>query len=128
MARTIYLAVFSNGGKPAHWAVFVPTGDTGTKGKLIHVEGTLATGFTLLFVRGYDFANEQDYQIIHLAQVKDEYITDEKLPTDGKTTTDTTCRDRLEMVALDVRVPGPSPNPFANDPNVTCSPIRKPPD
>lgn len=54
MSRTMYLILFSNGARPAHYSVFVPTGDTGTKGKIIHVTGNPATGFFLEFKRNYD--------------------------------------------------------------------------
>jgi hypothetical protein len=55
MVRTIYLVIFSNGARPAHYAVFVPSGDAGKVGKLIYVIGTTATGFFRELKRNYDF-------------------------------------------------------------------------
>lgn len=77
MSRTIYLAIFSNGTRLAHYAVFIPTGDAGKMGKLIHVTGTTATGFFLEFKRNYDFnLTQRKHQLILLAQVNAQYITD----------------------------------------------------
>src|SRR6266568_8866919 len=108
MPRTIYLAVFSNGARPAHWAIFIPTSNTEHKGKLIHVTGSTATGFYLEFKRNYDFATTaRQYQIVPLAQVNDQYIVD--TVGSGAATADTTAHDRLESAALDVQPPGRSP-------------------
>ncbi|KAJ5477843.1 hypothetical protein N7530_003352 [Penicillium desertorum] len=107
MPRTIYLAVLSRGTQPAHYAVYIPTGDTGDVGKLIHVTGNPAQGFFLEFRRNYDFEAPPT-----------------KLPTDspsasGRSDTvgnkeigDTIARDRFESVATTVQPPGRSPNPF----------------
>lgn len=120
MSRTIYLAVFSNGARPAHWAIFIPTPDTEHKGKLIHATGSTATGFYLEFKRNYNFVRtSRQYQIIPLAQVNDQYIAD------TGSDTDTTARDRLESAALDVQPPGRSPNPF--DPAVRMSSVTQTP-
>ncbi|KAE8386915.1 hypothetical protein BDV23DRAFT_133270 [Aspergillus alliaceus] len=111
MTRTIYLAIFSNGARPAHFAVFVPTGDSGKVGKLIHVTGTPATGFFLEFKRNYDLSvTQRKHQIVPLAQVNDQYVAD--TVGNGQTSADTTARDRLESVATMVTPPGRSPNPF----------------
>ncbi|RAK87787.1 hypothetical protein BO79DRAFT_255951 [Aspergillus costaricaensis CBS 115574] len=105
------LAVFSNTGKPAHYAVFIPTGETSEKGKLIHVTGTTATGFFLEFKRNYNVgATKRSHQIIPLAKVNAKYITD--TVGNGHESADTTARDRLESVATIVPPPGRSPNPF----------------
>ncbi|PKY03734.1 hypothetical protein P168DRAFT_327777 [Aspergillus campestris IBT 28561] len=115
MSRTIYLAVFSNGPKPAHQAVFIPTGDaaTGKKGNIIHVTGNPATGFFLEFKRNYDFEFEdRKYQVVTLVQVNAQYIRD--TVGNGEPSTDTIARDRLESVATVVSPPGPSPNPFGS--------------
>jgi hypothetical protein len=111
MARSIYLAIFTNKAKPAHWAIFVPTGGQGLKGKLIHVTGNPATGFFLEFKRNYDFLlTKRAHQIIELGQIHDQLIADaaDTLPL----TVDTTARDRLESTATVVTPPGRSQNPF----------------
>jgi hypothetical protein len=115
MPRTIHLAIFSNGPRPAHFAIFVPTGDAGKVGKLIHVTGTTATGFFLEFKRNYDFSvTQRKHQIIPLAQVNGQYIAD--TVDNGQPSADTIARDRLESIATVVPPPGRSPNPF--DPSV----------
>lgn len=65
MSRTIHLAIFSNGARPAHYAVFIPSGDAGKVGKLIHVTGTTATGFFLEFKRNYDFGLSGSTSLFH---------------------------------------------------------------
>lgn len=116
MPRTIHLALFSNGARPAHFAVFVPTGDVGKAGKLVHVTGTTATGFFLEFKRNYDFSvTQRKHQIIPLALVNDQCIAD--TVGNGQPSADTTARDRLESVATVVPPPSRSPNPF--DPSVS---------
>ncbi|EDP53261.1 hypothetical protein KXX16_005474 [Aspergillus fumigatus] len=111
MSRTIHLAIFSNGTRPAHYAVFIPTGDAGKMGKLIHVTGTTATGFFLEFKRNYDFnLTQRKHQLIPLAQVNAQYITD--TVGTGQQSADTIARDRLESVATTVPPPGRSANPF----------------
>ncbi|KAL4925796.1 uncharacterized protein BDV17DRAFT_270953 [Aspergillus undulatus] len=73
MARTIYLAILSIGSQPAHQSVFIPRGNTGTKGKLIHVDGNPAYGFSLEFLRNFDFADfPTTYQILELGKVGDQ--------------------------------------------------------
>jgi hypothetical protein len=117
MPRTIYLAVFSNGARPAHQSVFIPTGDSGDAGKIIHVTGNPATGFFLEFKRNYDFAlTQRTFQRIPLGQVDDRHVTD--TVGDGRGSQDTIARDRLESVATIVPPPGRSPNPF--DPLVSA--------
>ena len=77
MPRTISLSVFDNGARPAHWAIFIPTGDVGQKGKIIHVTGNPATCFFLEFKRNYDYRSElRTYQIIPLGQVSDQSVRD----------------------------------------------------
>lgn len=115
MPRTIYLAVFSNGAKPAHYAVYIPTGGTGEVGKLIHATGNPAMGFFLEFKRNYNFSTTQrNFQQIPLAQVNDQLIID--TGRNERPAVDTTARDRLESVATTVQPPGRSSNPF--DPSV----------
>ncbi|GIK07223.1 hypothetical protein Aspvir_002880 [Aspergillus viridinutans] len=109
MPRTVYLAVLGNVARPAHFAIFIPTGNAGLIGKLIHVTGNPAQGFFLQFKRNYNFEEtKRKHQIIPLAQVDDRYIKD----TPGDESLDTTARDWLESVATVVPPPGPSPNPF----------------
>ncbi|OQE15827.1 hypothetical protein PENFLA_c030G06567 [Penicillium flavigenum] len=110
MPRTIYLAVCSRGAQPAHYAVYIPTGDTGDVGKLIHVTGNPAQGFFLEFRRNYDFeAPQPSFQRIPLAQVDDRYIKD---TVGNREIGDTIARDRFESVATTVQPPSRSPNPF----------------
>ena len=124
MPRTIYLAVFSNGARPAHWAIFIPTPGMDHAGKLIHVTGSTATGFYLEFKRRYNFAaTTRRYQIVPLAEVNDQYITD--TVGSGAATGDTTAHDRLESAATVVQPPGRSPNPF--DPAVRMSSVIQTP-
>lgn len=114
MARTIFLIVFSNGTKPAHWAIWIPTAGQQDLGKLLHVTGNPATGFFLEFKRNYDLsATARTYQILSLAQVHDQYVAD----TPNAQGVDTTARDRLESTATVVAPPGRSANPF--DPAVS---------
>ncbi|RAQ75146.1 hypothetical protein COH21_002100 [Aspergillus flavus] len=98
MPRPIYLALFSNGPRPAHWSIFVPTlNSTGQQGKIIHVTGTTATGFFLEFKRNYDFATEdRKYQIMPLVDVEERYVAD-------------------TSVATVVKPPGPSRELFGKD-------------
>ena len=119
MPRTIHLAVFSNGARrPAHFSLWVPTGDAGPQGKIIHVTGNIATGFFREFKRNYDFrTTERRYCILPLAQVDAQLVAD--TPGDGTKTTDTIAHDRIESVAIMVEPPGPNPNPF--DPSVRQS-------
>ncbi|KAK2765225.1 hypothetical protein FQN54_008924 [Arachnomyces sp. PD_36] len=109
MPRTAYLAVFTNGKKPAHWALHFPTTNAQHMGKLIHVTGNPASGFFLEFKRSYDFdATERKYQLLSLAEVDENAVKD----TPSLSGADTTARDRWETTALDVPPPGRSPNPF----------------
>jgi hypothetical protein len=118
MPRRIYLAVFSNGARPAHQSLFIPTGDSGDSGKIIHVTGNPATGFFLEFKRNYDFSlTQRTFQRFLLGTVKDRYVTD--TVGDGTSSQDTIARDRLESAATTVPPPGRSPNPF--DPLVRSS-------
>lgn len=111
MTRTLYLAIYSNGRKPAHVAVFIPTGDQGDKGKIIHVVGNPATGFFLQFKHNYDFVlDDRKYQIITLATVEDRLAKD--TVGNGEPGEDTIARDRLESAATVVQPPGRSANPF----------------
>jgi hypothetical protein len=111
MARTIYLAVFANGPKPAHWSIWIPTGGQGLKGKMIHVVGNPATGFFLEFKRNYDLQlTRTRYQIIQLGEVHDQVVAD--AAANATATRDTTARDRLESTATVVTPPIKSPNPF----------------
>lgn len=115
MTRTIYLAIFSNGIKPAHHAVYIPADDEEPRGKAIHVTGNPATGFFLQFKRNYSLHEElRSYQLTPLAQVNAKPIRDDPVAAESF---DTTARDRLESLATVVTAPGRSPNPF--DPSVS---------
>lgn len=115
-SRAIYLAVFSNGARPAHWAIFIPTLADKQKGKVILVTGNTATGFFLEFKRNYDLRLEdRKYEILHLADVPGHLVHD--VTGDGKPGLDTIARDRLESLAITVPLPGPSARPF--DPSVS---------
>lgn len=116
MTRHIYLAIYSNGPRPAHQALFIPTKNTGTKGKIIHVTGNTATGFFLQFKRNYDFAIEdRKYQLTLLAEVDDATQRDTDTVGNGEPVEDTIARDLVESVATTVLPPGRSPNPFGPD-------------
>lgn len=111
MTRTIHLAIFSNGPRPAHYSLFIPTGNAGPKGKIIHVTGNIALGFHHQFKRNYDFGDEErKYILLPLAEVDERYIRDS--PVESPPSEDATARDRLESEALPVRPPGPNPRPF----------------
>lgn len=121
MTRTINLSITSNGARPAHWAIFVPSADSSTMGKFIHVTGNPATGFFLEFKRNYDIKNtDREHHIIPLAEVEERFIT--AMVADAKEERDTIARDRLESVANIVKPPPRSPNPF--DPSVSKLPLR----
>lgn len=106
MARTIYLAIFTNGPKRAHWSIWIPKGGEGTLGKIIHVIGNPATGFFLEFKRNYDFQfTSRRHTIIPLGQVLDQMVADGATTVAAK---DTTARDRLESAATVVPPPGRS--------------------
>ncbi|KAE8314608.1 hypothetical protein BDV41DRAFT_575565 [Aspergillus transmontanensis] len=115
MPRPIYLALFSNGPRPAHWSIFIPTlNSTGQQGKIIHATGTTATGVFLEFKRNYDFAIEdRKYQIMPLVDIEERSVAN--TVGDSKMSCDTTARDRLESVAIVVKPPGPSREPFGKD-------------
>lgn len=111
MPRTIHLAITSNGRRPAHQAVFVPTGDAGAVGKVIHVTGNAATGFFLEIKRNYDLeATARKYLLIPLAQIDERFVRD--TVGNGEPGVDTTARDRLESAAIVAVPPGRSANPF----------------
>ncbi|KAL4948088.1 hypothetical protein BDW69DRAFT_189598 [Aspergillus filifer] len=98
MSRTIYLAIFSNG-------------NSGKKGKLIHIDGNPAYGFWLEFLRNFDFDDfESLYRIVELGSVEGQYVKD--TPGNGKQPKDTIAHDHLESVAPMVPPPGRSLNPF----------------
>ncbi|OAK95367.1 hypothetical protein IQ06DRAFT_360514 [Phaeosphaeriaceae sp. SRC1lsM3a] len=115
MTRTVYLAVFTNGSKPAHWSIWIPTAGQDRTGKLIHVTGNPATGFFLEFKRNFDRDHDIDFtetehRIVPLGQVTDGNVKD--LAPTAPQTRDTTARDRLESLATTVVPPGRSANPF----------------
>ncbi|KAI0487005.1 hypothetical protein F4859DRAFT_323967 [Xylaria cf. heliscus] len=107
MARTIYLIVYNSPLFPAHWALWIPTEESPTIGKRIHVEGDAATGFQLSFDRNYDRTQDsRKHEIIALAEVEAAHVTD--TPGDGSNTVDREPRDAIEIVAATVPPPGPS--------------------
>ncbi|KAL4969157.1 uncharacterized protein BDV14DRAFT_196470 [Aspergillus stella-maris] len=111
MSRTMYLAIFSNGPRPAHQSIFIPTGNNGKKGKLIHIDGNPAYGFWLEFLRNFDFDDFVSlFLVVELGLVEGQYVKD--IPGNGKQSKDTIARDRLESVATMVPPPGRSLNPF----------------
>lgn len=117
MTRTIYLALFNNGPKPAHYAIWIPKPNT-SLGKLLQVDGNPATGFHLQFVRNCNIVTDtlSEYKLLPLAEVDDKYVAD---PVGTEKSIDTIARDRLESVATVVKPPGRSAKPF--DPEVCSS-------
>jgi len=110
MPRTIYISITKNpGGKPAHWALFIPTTNTPLSGKILHATGNTSTGFFLEFKRNFDFNTElRTYKLLPLAEVEDRLVRD----TPGHEEEDTTARDRLESLATTVECPKGDVNPF----------------
>lgn len=122
MPRTVHLALLPNDSRAAHFAVFIPTGDKGKVGKLIHVTKTTGTGFFVEFKRNYDFSvTKRKHQIITLAQFDDQYISD--TVGNGQPSADTTAHDQLESVLTRVVPSDHNPDPF--DPLVCYSSWRK---
>lgn len=110
----------SSGARRAHYAIFIPTGDAGEVGKLLHVTGNPATGYLLEFRRKYDFRGTyRKHHVEPLGQVFGRFITD--TPGNGQASSDRTAQDDLESIALTVYPPGPRADPF--DPLVCNSPI-----
>jgi len=101
-----------NGGR-AHWAIFVPTIDSSTKGKVIQVTGNPFMGFTLEFKRNYDIENEsRAHHMLPLALIDDKHIGDSTIDGNGGSSTDSNARDKLESEAKKIVPPGFSMEPF----------------
>ncbi|KAL2007593.1 hypothetical protein VTN00DRAFT_9031 [Thermoascus crustaceus] len=102
MPQTIYLAILSNGPRPAHWAIFIPIltptpsqqhqqehqqeqANLKRKGKVNQrITGNPATGFFLEFGRGYDFdAMRAPDELVPLAEVDERFVADTSLVGDG---------------------------------------------
>jgi hypothetical protein len=81
-----------NTGRPAHWGIFIPTTGSATKGKMIHVVGNPATGFTLEFKRNYNIGQTtRAHELVELCQVADNLVND--AVSDGTPSADTIGRD-----------------------------------
>lgn len=114
MPRDIYLLVYHQTNRPAHWSLFIPAIDKPMVGKRIHVVGSAFTGYKLEFKRNYDLdktgrPNEKTL----LATVDDKYVRDTE--GDGGISIDTDPRDVIETKAKEVKPPKASPTPL--DPN-----------
>ncbi|PIG83278.1 hypothetical protein AARAC_009119 [Aspergillus arachidicola] len=74
----------------------------------------LQRGFSLEFKRNYDFVTDyRKYQIMPLVDIEERSVAN--TVGDSKMSCDTTARDRLESVAIVVKPPGPSREPFGKD-------------
>jgi len=119
MPRQIYLLAFPvskatkmNGGR-AHWAIFVPTIDSSTKGKVIQVTGNPFMGFTLDFKRNYDIENDsRAHHMLTLALIDDKHISDGAIYGDGGSSTDSNALDILEAEAKELDPLGVSVEPL----------------
>ncbi|KAK2753171.1 hypothetical protein FQN54_007997 [Arachnomyces sp. PD_36] len=111
MPRNIYLLVYHQTNRPAHWSLFIPTINKPMVGKRIHVIGSPFTGYKLEFKRNYDLEKTgRPNRKTLLATVDDEYVVD--TDRDGGISIDTEAHDVIETKAKEVKPPGASPAPL----------------
>ncbi|KAG8842277.1 hypothetical protein FRB96_005776 [Tulasnella sp. 330] len=102
--RPIYIIVYHSPLFPAHWSLWIPSAANPNVGKVIHVNGSAASGFEREFRRNFDIKSiTQKHSLILLAQVDEKYITD--TPEDGLGTSDEVAVDGIETVALKLAPP-----------------------
>lgn len=93
----------------SHFAIWAPSAEDSSIGKIIQVLGTPFTGFSLDIQQGYHISKALPKPVvIELGVFNCQIVTEThvgQLP-------DTTARDKLESVARSVAPPGPSRNPF----------------
>jgi hypothetical protein len=131
--------------KPARsqWGIFVPTGPGCCVGKIIHIVGSPADGYTVEFIRQYNLtSNSRTWRQWLLGMVDEHYIdgglivtgsldgtgnaaTPEPATTspgagpatadDFRVTKDSIPRDVLERIAIAISPPGPNASILAPD-------------
>jgi hypothetical protein len=113
--RPIYLLCYPSAKFKAHWAIFVPELQDRSvkKGKLIHVQGTVSTGFAHEIKRNYDMkeTRNQPHTPIEIGLVPAHLIVDNT--GDGSYTSDCTPQDSFEEFLLSIPAPGKSLNTVA---------------
>ncbi|KAK0610659.1 hypothetical protein B0T17DRAFT_545193 [Bombardia bombarda] len=110
MSRTIYLIIYKSPIFPAHWALWIPSQNDPTIGKIINADGDAKYGFELAIERNYDTDQiGRTHRIVQLGQVEDNAVDDDDGCVKGElTSTDCHPRDAVERVAMGVPAPGPS--------------------
>lgn len=111
--RQIFLLVWPSGLFKAHWAIFIPdlADKTFKKGKYIHVEGALDSGFEMAVVRGWDIdqTNRRPGTPIEIGWVQSDKVVD--TPTQkGRLEKDAVPRDKIEAFLASVPPPAASLN------------------
>ncbi|KAH6665751.1 hypothetical protein B0J14DRAFT_605808 [Halenospora varia] len=98
-------------GTCAHWALFIPSLSSNSKGKLIQVLGTPFTGYGLEFKRNYDLDTiAEKFQKYSLGDVEDGFVED--VVGDGTSSIDNVARDAIEKEAKRIDPPGVSKEPL----------------
>lgn len=103
--RIIFLVSFRQIARErAHFAIFVPAGDSEERGTLIHVVGTPVSGFTLQFERNWKpEKTNRRFERVDLGAV---LVTNLSDYADGSRFTDSRPQGQLETEAARVRPPG----------------------
>jgi len=108
MSRPVYIVIFHSPMFAAHWALWIPSYENETAkdvGRMIHVEGSPANGFTLEFRRNYDLSlTSRPKSVLFLCWVDAAKVVE----VPGDYTKDTTPADVIDQWALSVMAPGPS--------------------
>jgi hypothetical protein len=110
--RPVYLVVYNNRVFLAHWALWIPSHDTGADkagnvGKIIHVQGDARSGFNHEFKRNYDMSvTTRTKEILLLGSTNSKNVVDGTYT--GPVVLDNTATDVIEQWALYIPAPGPS--------------------